>query len=67
MKSKSLEDESIVRNDYYQQEHPKDPLDLSFSNTKEAYKSKTTLELTRALLVLKLSSFNFLIANHRKV
>ena len=46
---------------------PKDPLDLTFSNTKQAYKSKTTLELIRALVVLKLSSYGFLIDNHAKV
>lgn len=46
---------------------PKDPLDLTFSNTKEAYKSKTTSELIRALLVLKLSSYDVLINNHAKV
>jgi len=44
-----------------------DPLDLTFSNTKEAYKSKTTFELVRALLVLKLSSYGFLVNNHAKV
>lgn len=46
---------------------PKDPLDLTFSNTKQAYKSKTTLELVRALIVLKLSSYDILIDNHAKV
>ena len=47
--------------------YQRDPLDLTFSNTKEAYKSKTTGELTRALLVLKLSSYAFLINNHKRV
>lgn len=46
---------------------PKDPLDLTFSDTKQAYKSKTTPELIRALVVLKLSSFDFLVNNSTKV
>lgn len=45
----------------------RDPLDLTFSNTKDAYKSKTTGELVRALVVLKLSSYDFLVFNHTKV
>ena len=48
-------------------EAPKDPLDLSFSNTKEAYKSKATFELIRAWFVLKLSSYNFIIEHNAKV
>jgi len=45
----------------------REPLDLSFSNTRDAYKSKTTNQLLRALLVLKLSSYDFLVHNHSKV
>lgn len=46
---------------------PFEKLDLTFSDTKEAYKSKRTSELIRACLVLKLSSFNYLVQNHEKV
>ena len=46
---------------------PKDPLDMSFTNTKEAYKSKATSELMRAWFVLKLSSYSFIIDNNAKV
>lgn len=49
------------------QTSPKEPLDLTFSNTKEAYKSKTSAELIRTLFVLKLSSYDFLIENHPRV
>ena len=66
VKSRPLTEESAATNEIRQQ-YPVDPLDLTFSNTKEAYKSKTTWELMRALLVLKLSSYDFLINNHQKV
>ena len=46
---------------------PFEKLDLTFTDTKEAYKSKRTSELIRACLVLKLSSFDFLVQNHEKV
>lgn len=45
----------------------KDPLDLSFENTVDAFKSKTTWEIFRAILVLKLSTFDYLVENHQKV
>ncbi|GFQ89963.1 proline dehydrogenase 1, mitochondrial [Trichonephila clavata] len=45
----------------------RDPLDLSFENTKDAFKSKTTWELFRAFLVLKLSTYSFLVENHEKL
>lgn len=45
----------------------KDPLDLSFTNTKDAYKSKYTFELVRAYVVLTMSSFDFLVKNQDKV
>ncbi|GFQ92962.1 uncharacterized protein TNCT_247951 [Trichonephila clavata] len=47
--------------------YQKDELDLSFENTKDAYKSKSTWELIRALTVLKLSTFDFLVENNQKV
>lgn len=45
----------------------RDVLDLTFSDTKAAYKSKTNYELLRALIVLKLTSYDFLTRNHAKV
>ncbi|GFU34388.1 proline dehydrogenase 1, mitochondrial [Nephila pilipes] len=45
----------------------RDPLDLSFENTKDAFKSKTTWELFRAFLVLKLSTYSYLVENHEKL
>lgn len=45
----------------------KDPLDLSFENTVEAFKSKTTWEIIRAILVLRLSTIDYLVENHEKV
>ena len=41
--------------------------DLNFDNTREAFKSKTTSELIRALLVLKLCSFDLIVNNNSKV
>lgn len=45
----------------------REPLDLSFENTVEAFKSKTTWEIIRAILVLKLSTIDYLVENHQKV
>lgn len=45
----------------------RDELDLTFENTKNAYKSKTTWELIRALTVLKLTTFDYLVENNQKV
>lgn len=71
VKSKSMVDEAVLgheqRDDNCESQNPKDPLDLTFSDTKQVYKSKTSYELARALVVLKLSSFDFLINNHKKV
>lgn len=41
-----------------------DPLDLTFRDTKQAYKSKTTYELLRAIFVLKISQFDYLVYNN---
>lgn len=41
--------------------------DLSFNNTELAYGSKTTWELVRAFLVLKLSSYDILIKYYQPV
>ena len=45
----------------------KDPLDLTFSNPRDAYKSKRTSELIRGYVVLTLSSFDFLVENQERV
>lgn len=45
----------------------RDKLDLTFNDTKNAYKSKRTSELVRAYIVLKLSSYDILVKNHKKV
>ncbi|CAL1274052.1 unnamed protein product [Larinioides sclopetarius] len=47
--------------------YQKDALDLTFDNTKDAYKSKTTWELIRALMVLKLSTYDYLVDNNQKL
>lgn len=40
---------------------------ISFNDGKSAYRSKTTFEIFRALLVFRLCSFNFLVDNNLKV
>lgn len=40
---------------------------IKFDNVKATYGSKTTPELIRALVVLKLTSYHFLIVNNMKV
>lgn len=47
--------------------YTRDTLDLTFRDTKQAYKSKTTAELLRAVIVLYISSFDTLVYNHAKV
>lgn len=44
-----------------------DPLDISFSDTHAAFKSKTTWELVRALFVYVVCSFESLVAVNDKV
>ncbi|XP_029848603.3 proline dehydrogenase 1, mitochondrial [Ixodes scapularis] len=44
-----------------------DPLDLSFSDARTAYKSKSTWELIRAYIVLKLSSSNYIVSHHQQL
>ncbi|GBM41134.1 hypothetical protein AVEN_21080-1 [Araneus ventricosus] len=46
--------------------YQKDALDLTFENAKDAYKSKTTWELIRAFMVLKLSTYDYLVENNQK-
>lgn len=45
----------------------REDLDLSFEDTKKAFKSKTTWEIIRAILVLRLSTIDYLVLNHHKV
>ncbi|XP_054155050.1 proline dehydrogenase 1, mitochondrial-like [Oppia nitens] len=40
---------------------------LNFDNTREAFKSKTTSQLLRALIVLKLCQYDVLVNNHTKL
>ncbi|GAB1599583.1 proline dehydrogenase 1, mitochondrial-like [Argonauta hians] len=42
-------------------------VDLSFTNAKEAYRSKTNFELIRALLVFNLCSVRFLVDNNKEI
>ena len=42
-------------------------LDLAFCDSREAYKSKTTIEVARALLVFKLCQFDSLVTYNREV
>lgn len=45
----------------------RDPLDLSFANPEAAFKSKTTWEVLRALIVYQLCSSSYLVDNNMKV
>lgn len=45
----------------------KDEIDMDFSDTKQAYKSKTNYELLRACAILKLCTFNYLVFHHAVV
>lgn len=47
-------------------EHPKN-IDLTFSNEHEAFRSKTTSELLRALIVFSGCSIPFLVNNNKQV
>ncbi|VVC94400.1 unnamed protein product, partial [Leptidea sinapis] len=42
----------------------RDDLDLTFSNSKEAFKSKKTSELVRAYLVYQICSINWIVENN---
>ncbi|ODM93544.1 Proline dehydrogenase 1, mitochondrial [Orchesella cincta] len=45
----------------------RDKLDLSFTDARQAYRSKSTLEILRAWTVLRLCSVNFLVENNPKL
>ncbi|KAK0398642.1 hypothetical protein QR680_002689 [Steinernema hermaphroditum] len=42
-------------------------LDLTFENTKEAFKSKSNFDLIRGLVVLRLCTVDFLVQNNQKI
>lgn len=50
-----------------EQEPHRDPLDLSFQDAEAAYKSKSTFEILRALLVFQLCSNEYLVDNNMQV
>ncbi|KAK7088799.1 proline dehydrogenase 1, mitochondrial-like isoform X2 [Littorina saxatilis] len=58
-------DDKIVINEPTPRIHPE--LDLSFNNAQEAYKSKRTSQLLRALLVFNLCSINVLVENQKQL
>lgn len=68
--AQSLNDESVTVDDDSAVKHvPADSqlpaLDLSFNSSKEAYRSKSTAEIARALFVFNMCSIPFLV-NHNK-
>ncbi|XP_035235858.1 proline dehydrogenase 1, mitochondrial [Anguilla anguilla] len=46
---------------------PNSTIAIDFENTKEAYKSKNSLELLRSLLVFKLCSYDFLVDKNKEL
>lgn len=58
---------SNIEHDNSTGEHPMPVLDLSFNSAKEAYRSKTTPELLRALFVFNMCSIPFLVNNNKIV
>ncbi|XP_063219088.1 proline dehydrogenase 1, mitochondrial-like [Bacillus rossius redtenbacheri] len=50
-----------------QNQIPKDPLDLTFSDPIAAFKSKTTWEVLRAYIVYKICSFDYVVENNAKL
>jgi len=59
---------SIIDNKSETQNIPeRDDLDLTFSDARQAFRSKSTLEIIRAYLVFKLCSIHFLVDHNEKV
>lgn len=56
---------SNIEHDNSTGEHPVPVLDLSFNSAKEAYRSKTTPEILRALFVFNMCSIPFLVNNNK--
>lgn len=46
---------------------PKDPLDTTFNNATDSFKSKTTWELVRGYMVYMMCSSQYLVDNNLKV
>lgn len=69
LQSRPLTSQTTVNgsNNQKKDKTPFNKLDLTFSDTKEAYQSKTTAELFRAIFILQISQFKFLVHNHEKV
>ena len=57
--SSTLSQQQQIQSD----QHP--PIDLTFNNTKECYKSKKKSELMRAAIVLKLCSYPLIVDNNQ--
>lgn len=49
------------------QQHPRDPLDLTFEDHVAAFKSKTTWEILRAYIVYTMCSFEYLVEHNMTV
>jgi proline dehydrogenase len=49
------------------QQHPKDPLDLTFEDHVAAFKSKTTWEILRAYIVYTICSYEYLVEHNMTV
>jgi proline dehydrogenase len=49
------------------QQHPRDPLDLTFEDHVAAFKSKTTWEILRAYVVYTMCSFEYLVEHNMTV
>lgn len=54
-------------NDKAQATYPKDKLDISFEDSRAAFKSKTTWELMRAYIVYMICSSSYIVDNNLKV
>lgn len=64
----SKDDLELVHHDHEAGTGPSSrSLDLSFSESEIAYRSKTTLELMRSVMVLKLCQFDFLVKYNKQV
>jgi hypothetical protein len=49
------------------QQHPRDPLDLTFEDNVAAFKSKTTWEILRAYVVYTMCSYEYLVEHNMTV
>jgi proline dehydrogenase len=58
---------AAVKDVTHAQSPKRDPLDISFANPEAAFKSKTTWEVLRALIVYQMCSIQYLVDNNMKV